>query len=179
MGFSFSDTDKAVQEYLNAQGVKYSCWSIGTGSEDKWEFDKFTVSFSVNSKSESFEYCTGTGHRVAPNKTTNKMPLKEKAELDKHRVLAGLDRASWVNGNGFKANHWVVAPTAAGVLYSLLSDMTCGSGTFEDFCGNLGYDEDSRKAHDIYLACQKSGSQLRKVFTREQIEQLQELLQDY
>lgn len=53
-------------------------------------------------------------------------------------------------------------PSAADVLASLLSDAQCAEGTFENFCSNLGYDTDSRKALDTYLACQATGTEMRR-----------------
>lgn len=55
-------------------------------------------------------------------------------------------------------------PKAKEVIGSLFSDASCADGTFEDFCGNMGYDTDSRKALETYLACQESESKLRKFF---------------
>ncbi len=45
-------------------------------------------------------------------------------------------------------------PDAAGCLESLLSDSTV-SDSFEDFCGEFGYDTDSRKAEKTHKACLK------------------------
>jgi hypothetical protein len=40
-------------------------------------------------------------------------------------------------------------------LYCLFQDGYDGSFSFEDFCSNMGYDQDSRNAEKIYKACQK------------------------
>lgn len=48
-------------------------------------------------------------------------------------------------------------------------------GTFEDFCSNCGYDEDSRAAERIYFAVQKEYTQLARLFTPEQMEELAEI----
>lgn len=40
-------------------------------------------------------------------------------------------------------------------LYCFLSDADAGRQTFEDFCGDFGYDEDSRTAERIFKACQR------------------------
>lgn len=45
-------------------------------------------------------------------------------------------------------------------------------GTFEDFCSDYGYDEDSRTAERIYFAVQKEYTQLASLFTPEQMEEL-------
>lgn len=48
-------------------------------------------------------------------------------------------------------------------------------GTFEDFCSDYGYDEDSRTAERIYFAVQKEYIQLARLFTPEQMEELAEI----
>lgn len=48
-------------------------------------------------------------------------------------------------------------------------------GTFEDFCSDWGYDEDSRTAERIYFAVQKEYTQLARLFTPEQMEELSEI----
>ncbi len=44
-------------------------------------------------------------------------------------------------------------------LYCFVSDACSAKNSFEDFCSEFGYDEDSRKAEKIYKACEKSLSQ--------------------
>lgn len=51
----------------------------------------------------------------------------------------------------------------------------CDVGTFEDFCLEFGYDEDSRTAERIYLAVIKEYKDLTRIFTEEQIEKLIEI----
>ena len=53
-------------------------------------------------------------------------------------------------------------PSMCNILYSALSDADCAGSSFEDFCGNVGYETDSRKALDIYLECQEMGSKLKR-----------------
>lgn len=200
MAFTFSETDKAVQEFLNSINVKYAFNYVGaTFTQEggkKWEHDLFSVSLGVAGKElMTTEFRTGTGHRLNPTKkggAHNYMkfdPITGR-NLSAHREALNIAanasiyfpiaaRQAYNGHNPLPTQQYVPAPTAASVLYSLLSDMNCGSYTFADFCGDLGYDEDSRKAHDIYLACQQNGAKLRKVFTGEQLEKLQELLQDY
>ena len=48
-------------------------------------------------------------------------------------------------------------------------------GTFEDFCGNFGYDSDSRKAFDVYLAVQDEARKVTRFFTAEEMEELREI----
>jgi len=43
-------------------------------------------------------------------------------------------------------------PTAESVLSCLHSDQSCVDMDFDDFCAEMGYDSDSRKAEKIYKA---------------------------
>jgi hypothetical protein len=56
-----------------------------------------------------------------------------------------------------------VAPDLYTVFCSLKADDTHGA-TFDQWCGDLGFDTDSRKAMDMYLACQKSEADSRRFF---------------
>ena len=48
-------------------------------------------------------------------------------------------------------------------------------GSFENFCGDFGYDVDSRKAEKTYKAVCKEFEKVSKFFTDAEIEQLQEI----
>lgn len=50
--------------------------------------------------------------------------------------------------------------------------------TFEEFCWEYGYDNDSIKAFKAYMACQEEYINLRKVFTTEQLKELKENIQE-
>jgi hypothetical protein len=59
---------------------------------------------------------------------------------------------------------WDTEPNQLDVLSSLLSDASCyeNSSSFEDFCSDLGYNSDSRKAEKIYQACEKNAKKLKQ-----------------
>jgi len=54
-------------------------------------------------------------------------------------------------------------PTAEGCLECLLSDAQSGEQDFESFCGEFGYDQDSRKAEKTWQACQKTTAGLKRL----------------
>ena len=66
----------------------------------------------------------------------------------------------------------IEAPTAYAVLSCLTS---CDPGSFTDFCGDFGYDEDSKKAETIYQAVRKEWSDIVALFSTEEREQLVEI----
>ncbi len=54
-------------------------------------------------------------------------------------------------------------PTVADVLYCLAIDARAGEDdSFADFCSNMGYDTDSRKAMDTWKACVTMAPRLRR-----------------
>lgn len=65
-----------------------------------------------------------------------------------------------------------VKPSAYDVLACLTK---YDPGTFENFCADYGYDTDSRKAEKVYFAVQNEYAALRRIFTPEQLGQLQEI----
>lgn len=54
-------------------------------------------------------------------------------------------------------------PSAADVLYCLISDVGAGDYTFEQWCCEYGYDTDSRKAFATYEACRSMAPKLQKL----------------
>jgi len=71
-------------------------------------------------------------------------------------------------------------PELKNVLYCLVMDSSAIDETFEDWCGNFGYDTDSRKALDTFMLCQNIGIQLRQIVGGyDKLEQLREAYQNY
>jgi hypothetical protein len=59
-------------------------------------------------------------------------------------------------------------------MYDILTCITkYNPGSFEDFCGDFGYDEDSRSAEKTYKAVVKEYKAMCKLFTQEELEVLQ------
>lgn len=54
-------------------------------------------------------------------------------------------------------------PTAADVVSCLTSDARGGEESFETFCGDYGYDVDSRKAHAVWRQCARIAPRLRRL----------------
>ena len=60
--------------------------------------------------------------------------------------------------------------------YDILACITKSEpGDFRDFCGEYGYDEDSRKAEKTYKAVLKEWAGVSKIWDSSEIEQLQEI----
>lgn len=77
-----------------------------------------------------------------------------------------------------QANKKLAAKKKAAVpsVYDVLACLQkCDPGTFEDFCSDYGYDEDSRTAERIYFAVQKEYTQLARLFTPDEMDELAEI----
>ncbi|MDA3806862.1 MAG: hypothetical protein PF440_03025 [Thiomicrorhabdus sp.] len=70
-------------------------------------------------------------------------------------------------------------PCLADLLSSLLMDMGFVQGSFEDFCGEMGYDSDSIAILKLYTAIQGNTKKLERVFHKKSIEELSEVLAEY
>lgn len=82
------------------------------------------------------------------------------------------------NAYNVQANKELAAKKKAAVpsVYDVLACLQkCDPGTFENFCLDYGYDEDSRTAIRVYLAVQNEYTQLARLFTPEQMEELAEI----
>jgi len=64
------------------------------------------------------------------------------------------------------------APTPYDVLACITKN---DPGTFENFCGDFGYDEDSRKAEATYRAVVAEWQKVAKFFTAEELAEVQEV----
>jgi hypothetical protein len=67
-----------------------------------------------------------------------------------------------------------LAPSPYSVLACLSSDVHTPE-TFEDFCSEYGYDEDSRKAFHTFKAANRLAVRLRAFFSEAEIEALSEI----
>ena len=74
------------------------------------------------------------------------------------------------NFSGRINNVWQWEDLAYSILCCIGLDGSLDVSTFEGFCSELGYDTDSRKALELYLACQEQSGKIHKLFTDEELE---------
>lgn len=55
-------------------------------------------------------------------------------------------------------------PVEGAVLECLLLDTDSIEEPFDEWCSNFGFDSDSRKAEQMYLACQRTAEQMENLF---------------
>lgn len=112
--------------------------------------------------------------------TTTYKNFKISAEFDGKKVAswdANNDRHNKVtvknldNGKRTSFDFWgsVVNPRVESeydllnAFYCFVSDALCGFESFESFCGDFGYDTDSRKAEKTYKACKRAYAKFERV----------------
>lgn len=99
-----------------------------------------------------FSYSTGTGHATPYRNRDGKI---NRRPMDR-AVITDPERQVWLH-----------VPRIDDVLECLFSDAQAGQESFNDFCANYAYSNDSLKALDIYRACMESGEKLRKALGSE------------
>ena len=137
--------------------------------------------WSVTIKGEQFDYFTGLGHTMLASKREekNKSMIENNYGKLKTRPVGYIKspELSYQNKNDLLRVHnlqlvlwnherieiYVKVPKMRDVLYCLALDARSGNQTFESFCDEYGYNQDSRKDFETYLACQKTHSQLMKL----------------
>jgi len=137
-------------------------------SDDLHIHDKYIVII----EGQDFEYSCGIGHRIELDrfkrevfkKVMNKNPQKTKSNL--YLYIDELKKCSKPKPLNIDD-----------ILYSLFLDSQAGAESFDDFCDNFGYNNDSIKANDIYKACQKNAKKVKTFIT--DIDKANELFQDY
>lgn len=159
-----------VQAILDDACVTFSASLRGETKRDDWVCDEWRVALTKDNRTEIFEYFTGVGLRKLPPWTQHS--------------AAGYDNGPPPRPGTLLHEQWMKqakpqAPTAADVLYSLLSDSEDLGQSFESWCGDFGYDSDSRKAEATYLACQRNGDKLATLFTPKQLAELRAALEGY
>ena len=141
----------------------------GTTPMDAWDCMFRTTSGDA---AQQFDFFTGLGHRKGPDwgpgpgmfGAYDNGPKPQPGTI-LHRQWQALKKPQ--------------APHAADVLSCLISDAQSVGSSFEDWCADLGYDFDSRKAYRTYEACREVDRQLRVFFSPEALQALQDALQDY
>ena len=145
------------------------------GGEHAWPHDKWTFVLD----GQAFEFKTGIGcHR----KMRRKSPISPPDNFESSYY--GLTSMSGKHWNAMRLKRFGQVSTLSGkptvddLLYSLVSDASSGRETFEDWCSELGYDTDSRKAFSIYEQCQNTIGKLRKIGVSD-LDAASEAFQDY
>lgn len=156
---------ETIAEYIERHGITMTA-EPATHNPNMSDWDKdanhWLCTFKRGDRELSTPYSQGSAHRT----------VTRQAMLQ----FAGCIPEGWKTGErmpqGFGGRTLAVAeaerlckptePDAANVLDCLASDAAGieNARSFEDWAGEYGYDEDSRKALDTYLLCQAQAAKL-------------------
>lgn len=168
--------DKQITETLKTENINFTVVHVGFTYKGDWPCDEWRVTFSKGKESLTTEYYTGTGHRVLDPLYKNDKFAKMDLEKARNYLKKG---ETPKNEAIFLKLSKIVSPGVAGVLSGLILDPRALDQSFADWCDDLGYDDDSISAFDAYRACCENGKKLQKVFSRDTLVKIEELLQDY
>lgn len=146
---------------------------------DEWRSNAINHNMTVSRGNRKLEtpYTQGVGHLPFYDQSD-----KSKAHGDavRHAIETGKAPRSLVDikwtKHGYKK---LPAPTIVDVMHSVLIDTSDDLNDFADWCDSIGYDEDSIKAQSIFTVCQQYKLKLQAMFNDKELEQLNELFEDY
>jgi hypothetical protein len=145
----------ALEALVSELGITISVSYVGYREDGEWKHDVWKVTLGFQDRKLVTDYKTGIGFRKrAPGVRTERGGYTrggEFAKTDKDAMERG-----WLAADKEKV-------TVADVVSSLAIDAAGAEQTFDDWCGDLGWDTDSRKALATYLACQEERKQLLKL----------------
>lgn len=140
------------------EDIGFNVEALGKHSDDeKREHYLYRVTLTYQGRTFSTDYRMGVG-------CVELKPANHMADPKRQAERLGGEFRYNALGPGKDAIAVPRPPTLLDVLGSLRSDCTLGDQLFEDFCGDLGYDTDSRKAHASWEACQRMHYELRNLF---------------
>lgn len=172
-----TDYEKQASDFLLKTNVSFSAKFLKYGKhfdEDKENRDVYEITLKRGNREFKFNF----GQSII-NSGFYYTKGKQKTDID--RSFKDYGKAviiMKIKDNGFLNNgksdiiHFPKEPTAYDVLTCLTKSE---AGTFEDFCGDFGYDEDSIKAEKTYKAVLNEWQNVAMLWSDSEIEELQEI----
>jgi hypothetical protein len=170
------------QKIVDSLNLKFETSSATAVVEGESVFLKYTATINGN----SFDYSMGIGHinwdKVDPEKSyigvCAGMSVEEESFIRTYKrknYCKFREVKLWAKVCEKVANKLKTAPTLVDVLSCVLMDASALDWTFEDWCSEFGYDEDSRSAEKTYNACCDNARRVKKFLKREDMEKLTDL----
>lgn len=146
--------------------VDYVGKAVDTDDGCEWPHFLWNVTISYKSGFWAFPYKCGMGHiEKKPGALPMPNPPYRKGTIA---------YAEWEARNTRPKK-----PSNSDIMYSILTDAEAGNLSFNEWCDNYGYSNDSVKAFNTYQTCCEYAVFIRKVFTSEQVSAMQKALEDY
>lgn len=126
----------------------------------------WTVSLTFRGHTIDTSFYTGLGHINPPPATFHNFKGYDYGKHPADWRTSNTIYATELRNAWYRDSRAPLQPVAADVLSCLLSDAQSGSESFEEFCGNYGYDTDSRKAHATWTTCKDHAIAVHKLLGR-------------
>ena len=170
-----TDYEKQGTDFLEQTGTIMTMEYARTGKyfddDDKEERDIYTITLNRGNRGFTFEFgqsinCSGRFIAYGnPRRGMSRGFLKDNGEYRK-------PKNDYAGENKWELNINFSAPTPYGILLCLTK---YDPETFENFCSEFGYDNDSRKAEKTYKAVKLEYMQLCTMFNETEMEAMQEI----
>ena len=168
-----TDYDKQTENFLQETGVKFEAKFLYHGpyfEEETESRDIYEITLTREGKKRySFRFGQSIANSGLVVKRNPYGRTLEDQELIPRRFQGKKQSHLWMH-NPQESDR--VYPSA----YDVLSCLTkYDPGTFAEFCSDFGYDTDSRKAEKTYFAVQDEYANLKRIFSQEELEKMQEI----
>lgn len=178
-----SEKSEEVKKVLSDMGLTLESvfvpFSQSRNKAEKYPSLNWKVTLKKNGKDiVTTDYMAGCGH--APSYQKHKDPYKNRRAVDLE-CETGFTAKLRPHGDAvFEPNKKApILPKMEDVVYSLVMDSDVLEYDFSDWCGNFGYDEDSRKAEQIYNDCMQIALKMNRSLGTDELNTLREVYQDY
>lgn len=175
-----SEYEQQAEAFLKATNTEFKCEFLKHGKhfvDDKETRDIYRITLTRGKRSYTFNFgqsiaCSGFKVYVTnTGKQMNNLSALSGLVYCKNRKEAKILVQNKITLTGL-----TVEDREQPTVYDVLSCLTKSDpDTFENFCSEYGYDEDSRTAEKIYNAVLDEWKNVCALFTDEEIEQLQEI----
>ena len=169
--------DRQAQEFMVATGLKIGtsyCGHYKRFEDAKYISSQWRIKFSREGKMEFwFDFSQSCHDSFSKTERAGfrRKPLEPK-DFHYLAIKETLETGATEYSLPFTLHYETTHPSD----YDILACLTkYDPGTFEDFCGDFGYDTDSRKAEKTYFAVQKEYQNLRGMFTGPELENMAEI----
>lgn len=183
----YSENQEALEKLLNEVKINIE----EKGPDQRWEKRMYLLYVTIERGDQIYGFPFWESQNTCDIMLNKPKKIEKKEYFDswqklkkfkvKHPDLKQLQtwcRGAWVTWTEEVENNKQEAAkkkkeAREGFLYSVLScissDYYCPD-TFEDFCAEFGYEEDSRKALETFQEASKHATELQCIFTEEEIE---------
>jgi hypothetical protein len=176
--------EQAYRDFAEKHNLKMQVTKLGFNKDKEWPHFAFDITLSKDDRTLNIQWSCGEGFPMSDPAVIAKARLgninRYTAEYRSYGRLT-FDQLA-VNRIFHRAALAVFEPSIVEILGSLKLDLSCvyydGIGfvvAFEDFCREIGYDTDSRKAEKIYRACMEQSQCLVRMLGIEATSELLDL----